>query len=128
MFVGRLLTDIYSPVKPHAHETLGDAFFATQLTTALFYDPILPLIRRAETDPQVRRRLGGLMGEFFAWAGANPITDVPRFRHECARVLDFLLKRNGLYDAYMGAHSAGHLRPETLLFSAFGAPSMIDLK
>lgn len=47
MFVGKLLTDIYSPVPRGRDRDFHDVFFDTQVSTAVLYDPMLPLMRKA---------------------------------------------------------------------------------
>jgi hypothetical protein len=126
-FVGRLLTDLYNPIKPGAYTTFDRIFFVTQFTTALLYDPLLPLLRKARHDRDMMKSLGGVLGSYYAWAGNRPIEDVRRFRYEAAEVLDEAIKRNGLTSAYADAVKAGNVRPETLLFSAFGVPQHLDI-
>jgi hypothetical protein len=126
MFVGRLLTEIYNPMVRGRPRTLDEVFFDTQFTTALVYDPLLPLFRKSATDLSLKKPLGRVLGDYFAWAQGARLG--PReFRHAAALVLDEVLKRYGLADFQAAAERAGQLRPETLLFSAFGAPSRVDL-
>jgi hypothetical protein len=127
MFVGRLLTDIYSPVFPGSFGTLTDVFFVTQYTTALLYDPLLPLFREAEANPALKAPLGAVLSEFLRWAHGRPL-DVRKHRHEVAWFVGESLARHGLTPLYAGALQAGHVRPETLLFTAFGAPGRVMLK
>jgi hypothetical protein len=127
MFVGRLLTDIYNPIRKGAYKNLAHVFFVTQVTTALLYDPLLSLIRKAMKDQEISRRLGRVLGEYYAWASAKPITDFRRFRHETAWFIGMSMAQHGLTEAYVNQQRAGNVRPETLLFSAFGVPSHIEL-
>jgi hypothetical protein len=126
VFVGRLLTDLYNP-KPGAYGTFDSLFFTTQYTTALFYDPMLPLIRKAQNDDGIKRAVGRVFGAYFSWAGNHPIEDVRVFRHEVAMFLGAALGREGLTEVHTAIQQAGQVRPETLLFSAFGVPQQVQL-
>jgi hypothetical protein len=127
MFVGRFLTDIYNPVAPGSYQTLGDVFFVTQYTTALLYDPLLPLFRQAEANAELKGPLAAVLSEFFSWSQGRNL-DVRKHRHEIAWFVGESLARHGLTPLYAGALQAGHVRPETLLFTAFGAPGHITLE
>ncbi len=127
IFVGRLLTDIYSPVNPDGYNTLDEVIFATQLTTAMLYDPMLPLMRRAHGDQKMQRAVGGVFSRYFSWVTRYPSVDPARFGHEAAFVLGKAIDEEGLRTVFSGLDSAGLVRPETLLFSTFGAPRNIDL-
>lgn len=127
MFVGRLLTDIYNPVFRGSHTTLADVLFVTQYTTALLYDPLLPLFRQAEANPELKVPLGAVLSEFFQWSHGRSL-DVRKYRHEIAWFVGESLARHGLTPLYVGALQAGHVTPETLLFTAFGAPGRVMLK
>ena len=127
VFVGRLLTDLYHPIRPGAYESFDQLFFWTQYTTALLYDPLLPLLRRSERDRKLRKPLGKVLSAYFRWAANRPIEDARRFRHEAAWCLNAALAQNGLMEIHQAQVSAGHTRPETLFFSVFGAPSQVDL-
>ena len=126
MFVGRFLTHIYSPVRPDLSDTLDIVFFNAQYTTALLYDPLLPLIRRAETDPSLRKPLGSVMSDFMQWVGVREL-DVRRHKYEIATFLAEALERYGLTQLQEQYEKAGFIRPETLLFTAFGAPGHVQL-
>lgn len=126
IFVGRLLTAIFNPNQPDQHRSLDQAIFSTQLTTALLYDPLLPLIRKSAKDAALRRTLGNVLGDYLSWA-AQTFLEVRQFRHAAAWVLGESMARHGLTNTYVEAQQAGNVRPETLLFSAFGIPSRVDL-
>ena len=126
IFVGRLLTDIFNPNQPDPHRSLDQVIFSTQLTTALLYDPLLPLIRKSAKDASLKKALGNVLGEYLGWATQNAL-EVRQFRHAAAWVLGESMARHGLTKAYVEAQQAGNVRPETLLFSAFGIPGRINL-
>jgi hypothetical protein len=126
MFVGRLLTEIYNPVTS-GDVTLMDAFFITQYTTALVYDPLLPLFRRAERDAALKEHLGAVMFEFFNWTKGRTL-EIRKYREEVAWIMGEAMARHGLTTAYVGSLQAGNVRPETLLFTIFGAPGLIDIE
>jgi len=128
MFVGRLLTEIYNPIRRDAYKTFSEVFFATQYTTALLYDPLRPLFRRAEKDLELQKHLSEILGEFFRWAVAQGELDVRKYRFDVAVVLGELLARHGLTERNMEDVRAGRVRPETLLFTAFGVPGHVRLK
>lgn len=65
VFVGRLLADIYNPPKPQIYDDFGEVFFSTQYTTAMVYDPLLPLFRRVEKDPSIKPSLAGILSGYF---------------------------------------------------------------
>ncbi len=126
IFVGRLLTAIFNPNQPNQHRSLDQVIFSTQLTTALLYDPLLPLIRKSEKDAVLRKALGNVLGDYLGWA-AHTFLEVRQFRHTAAWVLGESMARHGLTKTYVEALLAGSVRPETLLFSAFGVPSRVEL-
>jgi hypothetical protein len=124
VFVGRLLTDIFNPVQVGRNRSLDQVIFFTQLTTALLYDPLLPLIRKLEKDASLRQQIGHILSDYFAWATQTSL-DARQFRHAAAWTLGESMARHGLTNVYINAQTAGNVRPETLLFSAFGVPSHI---
>jgi hypothetical protein len=124
MFVGRLLTNVFNPLHPGMFGTLQDVFFMTQFTTALLYDPMLPLIRRSRSDPAIRQAIGPIFREFFAWADRGH-DDLNKYRHEAAWLLGSLLAQSGLTDKHQNLVRAGFVRPETLLFTSFGLPGRV---
>jgi len=124
MLVGRLLADIYQPM-PHTEErSLLDIFFITQFTTALVYDPLLPLVRKAETDLEIRKPLGYLLGELILWFSGRPV-DVETYLDKVAIKLSELLLKYGLYEKHRHLDEAGQVRPETLMFSMYGYPDLV---
>jgi hypothetical protein len=127
MFVGRLLTDIFSPPKPDSYDNFHQVFFATQYTTALLYDPLLPLFRLAEKDAEVRSRLGLVLADFFSWTRGREI-DIRKHRHEIAWFVGEAILRHGLQQIQIRHLAPGTVRPETLLFSIFGVPTHVELK
>jgi hypothetical protein len=126
MLTGRLFADIYQPVNCDEERTLADIFFGTQLTTALTYDPLLPLLHKAETDDTLRERVAMALFEFIQWAHGRPV-DPERYPEEVAVRLTEILLQNDLYDLHRNPQSAGHVRPETLLFSMFGFPDQVTI-
>ncbi len=126
LFVGRLLTEVLSPGTLLTGKGLDEVIFVTQVTTALLYDPLLPLFRRAERDVSLRRALGGVMQEYFDWASTP--RELRTFRESVPWVLGEAIARRGLTKMYVDAQQAGNIRPETLLFTAFGAPGRIGLQ
>jgi CHAT domain len=126
MFVGRLLTNIFSPATPGAFSSFAQLFFGTQLTTAVLYDPLLPLIRRSDKDERLREALGGVLGEYLAWEDGGKLS-AHEYRHKAAYRLAIAMERHGVATQYNNALQAGLVRPETLLFTAFGFPGMIAI-
>lgn len=126
MLTGRLFADIYQPLHRDEEYNLADIFFGTQLTTALTYDPLLPLLHKAENDDSLRKRVGTVLFEFIQWASGRPV-DPKRYPEEVAVKLTEILLQNDLYDLHQNLHSAGHVRPETLLFSMFGFPDRVTI-
>ena len=126
IFVGRLLTELYSPMIAGQHTRLDTVFFATQYTTALLYDPLLPLFRKAGSDAMLRKSLGMVMGEFLSWVHGKEL-DIRRYRYEIAVFLKDTLEKYGLAEELEAYARAGALIPETLLFTAFGAPGRVQI-
>jgi hypothetical protein len=126
MLVGRLLTDIYQPVQNTEKRSLLDIFFMTQFTTALVYDPLLPLVRRAERDPEIRTPLGYLLRELILWFSGRPV-NVETYLEKVAIKLSELLVKYGLYEKHRHLDEAGHVRPETLMFSIYGFPDLVTI-
>lgn len=128
IFVGRLLTDnIYNPGIPEGYDTFGEVFFSTQYTTAMLYDPLLPLFRVAEREESIKPALQTILSEYFQWSIKRGI-DVKTYGNEAAHVLGELIARTGLRHRYTSMRENGLVRPETLLFSAFGFPEHLDLR
>ena len=127
MFVGKLLTGIYSPVERREDRDFHEEFFDAQVTTAVFYDPLLPLIRRSARRPELKRKLGFVIGECYAWARAAQL-EAREFRVGGGLTLSACLDACGLAGLNYAHHAAGQIRPETLLFTAFGAPGRIELR
>jgi hypothetical protein len=126
MLTGRLFADIYQPVHRAEEYSLADIFFGTQLTTALTYDPLLPLLHKAEADSAIREKVGLAWFEFIQWSRGRPVNP-ELYPKEVAVRLTELLLQNDLYDLYRNLHSAGRVRPETLLFSMFGFPNQVTI-
>lgn len=126
MFVGKLLTAIYSPMERKEERDFHTEFFDTQLTTAILYDPLLPLFRKAVRRPELKRKLGFVISEFYAWARTARL-GAREFRVGGAAKLSSSLQKYGLADLQHAQHVSGAIRPETLLFTAFGAPGRIEL-
>lgn len=126
MFVGKLLTAIYSPVERREERDFHTEFFDTQLTTAILYDPLLPLFRKAVRRPELKRKLGFVISEFYAWARTARL-GAREFRVGGAVELSSSLRKCGLADLQRAQRVSGAIRPETLLFTAFGAPGRIEL-
>jgi hypothetical protein len=124
MMIGRFLTEIYSPLKPTARRTLLDVFFITQYTTALMYDPLLPLIRRAEQQVDLRSRVAAVIQDLLHWGTRHQIV-IDRFRTEIAEKIGECLKKHSLEEIQANLTQSGHVRPETLLFTIFGMPSAV---
>jgi CHAT domain len=124
VFVGRLLTDIFNPIQRGSHQSLERVFFFAQLMTALLYDPLLPLIRKFEKDASLKQQLGRVLGDYLSWVAQTSL-DARQFRYAAAWTLGETMARHGLTKMYMNAQLAGNVRPETLLFSAFGVPSHV---
>jgi hypothetical protein len=123
--VGRLLADIYQPLPGADDErSLLDIFFVTQFTTALMYDPLLPLIYRAEKDSKIRDRFHRMRIEILRAVSGRPINP-STYPDEIANKLTESLLKYDLYDLYQNLRTAGHVRPETLLFSIYGFPGQV---
>ncbi len=121
IFVGRLLTEIYSPAIHGAHENLSEAFFNAQLTTSCLYDPILPLLRKAEHDTRMKA-IYTVIIEFIAELADKPMN--PRlYRNQASRLLYERLSAHGLLRDQADSVISGQVTPQSLLFSAFGAPT-----
>ena len=127
MLVGRLLTEIFNPVKAGMYENLHEAFFSTQYTTALLYDPLLPFFRLSQRSVEVRTKLGLVLGEFFQWTHGREL-DIRKYRHEIAWFVGEAILRHGLQSIQVAHLKSGVVRPETLLFSIFGVPTHVELK
>lgn len=80
ILVGRLLTEVYQPGNPTEGRTLADAFFLTQVTTALLYDPLLPLFRQSEIDPAIKPALGLALAGILSWGNAQRM-ELEEYRH-----------------------------------------------
>lgn len=126
MLIGRLLTDIYSPLTPIARRSLLDVFFITQYTTALLYDPLLPLIRRAEQQADLRPRVAAVIQDLLHWASGHPIV-LNRYRMEIAEKMGEFLAKHGLAGAHANLTQSGIVGPETLLSTIFGMPSAVAI-
>jgi hypothetical protein len=124
MLIGRLLGDLYQPLPNVEDRTFLDIFFAAQLTTALMYDPLLPLLHKAETDPKIAQPLNHMRLEIIQWFHGRPI-DVATHHKEVATKLTECLVKYGLYSLNRNLWEAGHIRPETLLFSIYGFPDRV---
>jgi hypothetical protein len=126
MFVGKLLTDIYNPVRRGRDRDFHDLFFDTQVSTAVLYDPMLPLMRKAMQRRSLKEPVGRVLGDFFRWARTAQLG--PReFRVAAAYAIKESLERHGLTERQAAYYQSGRIRPETLLFTAFGAPGRIEL-
>ena len=123
----RLLTEIFNPVKAGMYENLHEAFFSTQYTTALLYDPLLPFFRLSQKSVEVRTKLGLVLGEFFQWTHGREL-DIRKYRHEIAWFVGEATLRHGLQSIQVAHLKSGVVRPETLLFSIFGVPTHVELK
>ena len=127
MFVGRLLTDVYNPKQRGMYNSFAEPFFQTQLTTALLYDQMLPLLRRGQKDQSIAKRVGEVFLGYLAWAGSANVT-VPEFRDRSRQLLWELLENAGLAEQQRQLEQAGLVLPETMLFTMFGAPEHISLR
>jgi hypothetical protein len=126
MLVGRLLADVYQPLSQTGERSLLDIFFNAQFTTALVYDPLLPLVRRAETHPSIGGKLGYMFGELVQWFNGRRV-DPKTYHEEVATKLTELLVKHALYDVHRNLDEAGHVRPETLMFSIYGFPDLVTI-
>jgi hypothetical protein len=126
MFVGKLLTEIYNPAQRGRVRDFHHVFFDTQMWTALLYDPLLPLMRRAMRRRSLKEPVGRVLGDFFAWAKTVQL-ESRELRVAAAFVLQESLERHGLAERQAAYYQSGQIRPETLLFTAFGAPGRVEL-
>lgn len=126
LFVGRLLTEIYSPPVNVNHKTLSEAFFTSQLTSALLYDPLFPLLRKSKRKTELREKLSYVFLEYLKYFDSKPI-DSRQFRYKASEILSECLIKYGLYYEQLETVKAGQVVPETLFFSAFGVPSRVKL-
>ena len=95
------------------------------MATALLYDPLLPIMRKSLRRPSLKRALGRVFGEFFAWAEAA-ILEPAQFRLAAAHVLNQSVGKHGLMPQQAAYSQSGQLRPESLLFTTFGAAGRIE--
>jgi len=115
MLVGRLLTDVYQPL-PHTKErSLLDIFFNTQLTTALVYDPLLPLVHKSETDTQIGGQLNNMLRELIQWFSGRPV-DPKTYHEEVSTKLTELLLQYNLYNLHRNLDEAGHVDQTEFLY------------
>jgi hypothetical protein len=126
MFVGKLLTEIYNPVNRGRDRDFHRLFFDTQMWTALLYDPLLPLMRRAMHRRSLKAPVARVLGDFFAWSKTVQL-GARELRVAAAYALQESLERHGLAERQSHFYQSGQIRPETLLFTAFGAPGRIEL-
>jgi hypothetical protein len=126
MLTGRLLADAYQPLPNSGERSFLDIFFVTQLTTALLYDPLLPIMHKAEADPKIAERFKAMRLEFVRWIDGRPI-DLGTYDEQIAMKLTECLVEYELYDLYRNLQEAGLVRPETLLFSIYGFPDMVTI-
>ncbi len=126
MLAGRLLADVYQPLPNGGERSFLDIFFTTQLTTALIYDPLLPLVHKAETDPEIRNRFNQMRLEIVHWLHGKAL-DRTTCDEEIATKLSECLMNHDLYDLHRNLQAAGHIRPETLLFSIYGFPDRVTV-
>ena len=121
MFVGRLLTDIFSPSTPNLFYNFYEVFFSTQNTTSLLYDPLLPFFRLAEREPQVRKKLGLVLSDFFAWTHGREL-DIRTYRHEIAWFVGEAILRQGLQQAQIGQLCVGNCETRDFTLLCFWRP------
>lgn len=127
VFVGRLLTDIYSP-HPHMNfRTLSDVFFISQLTTALLYDPLFPLLRKAQPHTKMSEGLSRVIIDYIKGVSSGEIS-LRDIRYKAAEILSECLQTHGLLDQQLATVKSGEVMPETLLFTAFGIPTHVELE
>jgi len=125
LFVGKILTEIFSPLIPSQFDNFLEAFFNAQLTTAVLYDPIFPLMRKCRSDPTKMRRLARVF-EAYLPEMSKPV-EPKEFRIKAAVLLNELLQKNQLREMYEQIQSSGLIVPETLLYSVFGLPNAVRL-
>jgi hypothetical protein len=125
LFVGKILTEIFSPPVWSQVETFLDAFFNAQLTTAVLYDPMFPLMRKCGSDPTKMRQLARVF-ESYLTEMSKPM-DSKEFRMKAANLLNELLQENQLREMYEQIQNSGLVVPETLLYSIFGLPNSVRL-
>jgi hypothetical protein len=126
LFVGKILTEIFSSSKESQFDSFLDAFFNAQLTTAVLYDPMFPLMRRCSSDPNKARQLSHLFATYLSEM-AKPVPSA-EYRLKAAHLLNELLQKAQLREMYEQIEKAGLIIPETLLYSIFGLPDNIRLK
>jgi hypothetical protein len=105
MLVGRLLGDLYQPLPNVEERSLLDIFFAAQLTTAIMYDPLLPLLHKAESDPKIAGPFNRMRLEILQWFHGRQI-DAATHHEEMAEKLTEYLTRNGLYNLHRNLQEA----------------------
>ena len=87
---------------------------------------MLPLMRKAMKRRSLKDPIGRVLGDFFTWARTAQLG--PReFRVAAAYALQESLERHGLAERHAAYYQSGQIKPETLLFTAFGAPGRIEL-
>lgn len=126
MFVGKLLTEVYNPIQREEFRDFHKVFFDTQVSTALLYDPLLPLMKKARRKRALRQPLGRVLGDMLAWMRTVELT-ASELREATALRLQWSLERHGLHERQEAYFQNNELRPETLFFTAFGAPGRVEL-
>jgi hypothetical protein len=92
----------------------------------LLYDPLLPLLHKAEKDHQLREVVGRVLLEIVAWTHGRRI-EFETYHNELAVKLAEVLSKYKLTELQENLEVAGQVRPETLLFSIFGFPDRVNV-
>jgi hypothetical protein len=108
------------------YRTLADVLFWSQLTTATLYDPMLPLLLRAEREPRLREPVAQSILGYVAEM-RNRQLDAETFKIEAAELLWKHIEAQTLGDTYRQMVQSREPMPEVLLFSAFGLPGAVEL-
>jgi hypothetical protein len=88
---------------------------------------LLPLLRKEEKDVLLRGRVNQMLLSFMSWTHGKPI-HLNTYHAEIAAKLNEFLVASDLYVLYRNLEAAGHIRPETLLFSIFGFPDRVTIR
>lgn len=83
-------------------------------------------MRRAMRRRSLKPSLGRVLGDFFAWSKAVQL-GARELRVAAALVLQESVERHGLAERQAAYYQSGQIKPETLLFTAFGAPGRMEL-
>jgi hypothetical protein len=129
LFFSVLVREIYIGTSFPRSRTLDEAFHNTQIYMTTVWEPLLPLLRRFESDAQMTMRINAFLDELRTRRPGRP----PEATLQQQLLADTIemnecLERHGLLETHKNLSNSGRAFPETLLFSAFGFPKGVELK